>query len=95
MHKRAIKDKNQFPKYKMPETRKSFTASKKLEIVEFAEVNGNRKAGRYFEVPESNIRVWRKRKPLLKYRNQNKRARRGIKKNWPEIEIDLKIWILN
>ena len=39
----------------MPETRKSFTASKKLEIVEFAEVNGNRKAGQYFEVPESNI----------------------------------------
>ena len=63
----------------MPETRKSFTASKKLEIVEFAEDNGNRKAGRYFEVPESNIRLWRKRKPLLKCMNQNKRAKRGRK----------------
>ena len=50
----------------MPETRKSFRAPKKLEIVEFADVNGNRKAGRYFEVPESNIRLWRKRKSLLK-----------------------------
>ena len=35
----------------MPETRKSFTASKKLEIVEFAEVNENRKAGDILKYP--------------------------------------------
>jgi len=64
----------------MPETRKSFAASKKLEIVQFAQVNGNQKAGRYFEVPQSNIRLWWKRKPLLKCMNQNKRARRGKKR---------------
>jgi len=27
--------------------------------------------------------------------NQNKIARRGRKKYWPEIEKDLKIWIVN
>ena len=79
----------------MPETRKSFTVLKKLEIVEFVEVNGNRKAGRYFEVPESSIRLCRKRKPLLKCMNQNKRAGRGRKEYWPELEKDLKIWIVN
>ena len=69
----------------MPETRKYFTSSKKLGIVEFAEVNENQKAGRYFEVPESNIRVWRKKKPLFKCMNQNKKARRGRKEYWPEL----------
>ena len=63
----------------MLETRKYFTSSKKLGIVEFAVVDGNQKAGRYFEVPESNIRLWRKRKLLLKCMNHNKRARRGRK----------------
>ena len=27
--------------------------------------------------------------------NQNKRARRGRKEYWPELEKDLKIWIVN
>ena len=34
----------------MPELRKSFSTSKILKIVEFAELDGNRLAGRHFEV---------------------------------------------
>jgi len=63
----------------MPEPKKSFSALKKLEIVHFSELNGNREAGGHFEVAESEIRLWRKKKPLLKCMNQNKRARRGRK----------------
>ena len=55
----------------MPEPRKSFSAYKKLEIVQFAKLNGNQEAGRYVEVAESNIRPWRKKKPLFKTMNQN------------------------
>ena len=75
----------------MPEPRKSFSALKKLEIVPFAKLNGNREAGRHFEVNQSNIRLWRKKKPLLKGMNQNKRARMGRKECWPELEKELKI----
>ena len=53
----------------MPETRKSFSPSKILKIVGFAEPDGNRLAGRHFEVSNSNIRLWRKNKPYVKEMN--------------------------
>ena len=81
--------------FKMPESSKSFSALKKLEIVQFAELNGNWEAGRHFEVAESNIRLWTKNKHLLKGMNQNKRARRWRKEFWPELEKELKMWVMN
>jgi len=71
----------------VPEPGKSFSALKKLEIVQFAELNGNREAVRHFEVAESNIRLWSKKKLLLKGMNQNKEleweknSERNLKKN--------------
>jgi len=75
-------------------SRKSYCAATKLKIVEFAEINGNRAASREFNVGESSVREWRKIKELLKIMKTTKRARRGRGAFWPEIEEDVKEWIL-
>ncbi|KAL7371263.1 hypothetical protein ABVT39_023123, partial [Epinephelus coioides] len=43
-------------------TRKSSTAAQKLHVVDFAEHNGNRHAGREFNVDEKLVRDWRRNK---------------------------------
>jgi len=40
----------------MPQTRKSYTAAKKLEIVAFAEINGNRPTAEAFHCDEKSVR---------------------------------------
>ena len=40
--------------------RLSYTTSIRLQVVDFAETNGNRSAARYFGVDESNVRLWGK-----------------------------------
>jgi hypothetical protein len=78
----------------MGKTRKSFTAKKKLEIIEYAKIHGNRKAGREFSCDESCIRDWRKSETVLKVMPKNKRAlRKGIS-HWPELENKLKSFVL-
>jgi Brinker DNA-binding domain len=46
-------------------------------MIEFAEVNGNRAAGRKFNVNESNIRDWRKLKHVLMNMPKEKKSRRS------------------
>ena len=67
--------------------------SDKLRIIQFAEQNGNRAAEREFSVSESNVRLWRKSKENLEKMPRLKRANRGKKAAWPELEIDLLEWI--
>ena len=55
--------------------------------------NGNRTAQREFGVSESNVRLWRKSKENLEKMPQLKRANRGKKAAWPELETDLLPWI--
>jgi transposase-like protein len=43
----------------------SFMVSEKLRIVRVAEEIGNRAAGQKYDVPESCIRDWRKKKEML------------------------------
>ena len=73
--------------------RQSYTVSDKLRIIQFAEQNGNRAAERKFGVSESNVRLWRKSKENLEKMPRLKRANRGKKAAWPELEIDLLAWI--
>lgn len=78
----------------LPSTkRQSYTVSDKLRIIQFAEQNGNRAAEREFGVSESNVRLWRKSKENLEKMPRLKRANRGKKAAWPELEIDLLAWI--
>ena len=78
----------------MPKTRQSYSVEKKLKIVEFAETNGNRAAGREFSFDESMVRKWRKMKNVLNKMNKEKRSlRRGLT-HWPELETELKEWVL-
>ncbi|XP_049760720.1 general transcription factor II-I isoform X5 [Elephas maximus indicus] len=74
---------------------KSYTADFKLKVVARAEETSNRVAASEFDVGESSIREWRKEKKELEKMNPRKRARRGPKAKWPELENDLKEWIIS
>ena len=77
---------------KMPISRKSYTAAQKLRVVEFAEENGNRAAGRQFNVDESNVRSWRKVKTELQNMAKTKKACRGKRCKWPRVEHAVVEW---
>ncbi|ETN82330.1 hypothetical protein RB195_012923 [Necator americanus] len=47
-------------------TLKQYSVDEKLEIIEFAKGNGNRAAGREYNVAESSIREWRKNEEKLR-----------------------------
>ncbi|GFW22738.1 brkDBD domain-containing protein [Trichonephila clavipes] len=70
--------------------RVSYTADFKLNAVEKANEVGNREAARFFNVDESNIRLWRRNKTNFENCDRRKRADRRGKRHWPEINK----WIL-
>ncbi|KAF8774264.1 Pogo transposable element with KRAB domain like protein [Argiope bruennichi] len=74
--------------------RRSFTAEFKLKVVEKAEKDGNREAGRYFEVEEKAVRNWRKQKDVLKSMGRKLSNRHG-KVKWPALEENLLRWVLD
>ena len=74
--------------------RKSYTADFKIATINYAEIHGNRSPGREFSVDEKSVREWRKEKNALEKMNPKKRARRGLKAKWPNLEMDLKEWIM-
>ncbi|GFT35279.1 HTH CENPB-type domain-containing protein [Trichonephila clavipes] len=73
---------------------KSYTADFKLNAVEKANEVGNREAVRFFNVDESNIRLWRRNKTNFKNCDRRKRADRRGKPHWPELEAEINKWIL-
>jgi transposase-like protein len=76
-----------------PKRRKSYTREKKLEIVEYAEKNGNRSAARQFETNEKSVRQSRQQKSILQAMRPTKRSQRRGKEHWNELEIEVKNWI--
>jgi transposase-like protein len=74
----------------MPKTRKSYTREKKLEIVEYAEKNGNRSAAREFETNEKSVREWRQQKSILRAMRPTKRSRRRGKNAGLNSKLKLK-----
>ena len=74
--------------------RSAYRAAFKLEVVDYAETHGNRKASREFNVPETNVRDWRKQK-VQKDMNKTKKARRGRQARYPELKKELYDWIVD
>lgn len=75
--------------------RVSYTSELKLKVVAKAEQVGNREAGRFFDIDESNIRLWRKNKETLENMDRKRRANRGGQPSWPILENKLHSWILS
>ena len=73
--------------------RASYTAAFKLEVVAYADEHGNRPAGRQFGVRESLVQDWRKKEDLLHTVKETKRAVRGQKLRWGQLEDDLATWV--
>ncbi|KAH9364765.1 hypothetical protein HPB48_019440 [Haemaphysalis longicornis] len=78
----------------MPPKRKSYTAKFKRAAVNYAEQHGNRAAGRHFDVTEKIVRTWRQSANKLQAMKSSKRADRGKKARWPELEGCLHTWVL-
>ncbi len=66
-----------------------------MEIIKYAEDNGNREAARIYSVGESSIRDWRKIKIVLEAMPPSKRARRKRSAFWPQLEDQLKKWVID
>lgn len=77
-----------------PTKRKSYPAAFKLQVVKYAEENNNRAADRKFNVSEKLVRDWRKQKDSLRSAKKTKKANRGKKPRWAELEDKLEHWIL-
>jgi hypothetical protein len=78
-----------------PKIRNSYPAKRKLEIIKYAEDNGNREAARIYNIGESSIRDWRKIKNVLEAMPPSKRARRKRSAFWPQVEDQLKKWVID
>ena len=81
------------------ERRLSYTIAFKIEVVNYAEKNGNRAAERRFGSPltEKMIRDWRKqRKNLIKAgKSIKKKTLRSCAPKWPKLEEYIKNWIID
>ncbi|XP_075676659.1 uncharacterized protein LOC142645124 isoform X2 [Dermatophagoides pteronyssinus] len=78
----------------MGKIRRSFTANKKRQVIEYAEKFGNRAAEKQFSVAESNIRFWRKNKAIIEAMPETLRSLRYSRARHPQLEEELKIIIL-
>ncbi|XP_072220783.1 zinc finger MYM-type protein 4-like isoform X2 [Leuresthes tenuis] len=78
----------------MPSKRKSYSADYKLQVVKYAAENGNRAAERKFGVCEKLVRDWRKAEVNLAAMKKTKKANRGLKARWPELEERVHRWVL-
>uniref|UniRef100_K7G812 HTH CENPB-type domain-containing protein n=1 Tax=Pelodiscus sinensis TaxID=13735 RepID=K7G812_PELSI len=73
--------------------RKSYTADFKLYVVTYSKDNGNRAAGRKYSMNEKSVWEWRKEEAELENLHPRKRAQRGKKAKWPNLEENLLKWI--
>lgn len=78
----------------MPPKTKSYSADYKLRVVKYAAENGNRAAERKFGVSEKLVRDWRKAEATLTAMKATKKAHRGLKARWSELEERVHRWVL-
>ena len=75
--------------------RQSFTFEYKLKVISHADEIGNRAAAREYEIDESMVRYWRKKKDVMtKLPKRQHTCRTGIAK-FPALERTLKEWIIS
>ena len=77
--------------------RLSYTIEFKLKVVNFAKEHGNRAAARVFGEPPTAkmIREWRKQEQQLQTVKKGKSNLRCPAPHWPELEEELKEWVIN
>ena len=73
--------------------RQSYTTAEKLKVIQFAEQHGNRSAQQEFDIPESNIRLWRRSKENLEKMPRLQPANHGKKAAWLRLKQDVMAWI--
>lgn len=73
--------------------RKSYSSSKKLKVVSYAETAGNRQAARVYSIDESCIRKWRLNKELLIEIDRERGTKRKPNLHWPKLDAELKAWV--
>ncbi|KAH7933216.1 hypothetical protein HPB49_010399 [Dermacentor silvarum] len=66
-----------------------FTTSFKLQVTEYAENHGKREAGRKYDVDEKRVPYWINQKDALAATNRSRKAFRGKKCKYPELEGEL------
>ena len=80
-----MKSTHVFANYIIGRDRASYTAAEKLKVVQFAEIHGNRAAGREFNVNEANFRSWRLKENRLQALPKKKRAERGRERKFSKL----------
>ena len=83
---------------KMPDLkrpRQSFTFEYKLRVIARADEIGNRAAAQEFEIDESMIRYWRKKKPVITKMPTRQRTCRTGKAKFLALERTLKDWVIS
>ena len=81
------------PSVKRP--RQSFTFEYKLKVIARAAEIGNRAAAREFEIDESMIRYWKKKRDvMIKLPKRQHTCRTGLAK-FPALERTLKDWVVS
>lgn len=89
-----LKEEKQFSKSQdSPIQRKSYTAKFKLQVIQYAEKNGNTQAARIFKINESCVRLWRTQKVKLTQMDGSKKSMRTGSCQWKEIDYALKSWV--
>lgn len=73
--------------------RKSYSSSKKLKVVSYAEMTGNRQAAKVYSIDESCIRKWRLNKELLIEIDKERGTKRKPNLHWPKLDAELKAWV--
>lgn len=74
---------------------RSFTAARKLEVVEYSDSHGVRVASLQFQVDERTIRRWIQQRVQLADLEPTRRAERGPKARYLDLEAELKEWVLD
>lgn len=77
--------------------RVTYSGEFKLEAVKYAEENSNSKAAEHFRVNMTQISRWRHQKEALQKlpKKSAKVVKRERSCNWPELEINLKSWLVD
>jgi hypothetical protein len=80
-----------------PKCRHCYTIAFKHAAIEYAKEHGNRAAERQFGLLPTGkmIQTWRKQEQQLKEANPNNCSLRRGTANWPELEEEIKTWILD
>uniref|UniRef100_A0A8C5WL18 HTH CENPB-type domain-containing protein n=1 Tax=Leptobrachium leishanense TaxID=445787 RepID=A0A8C5WL18_9ANUR len=74
--------------------RSSYDASFKLNVIKAAESSNNSATARQFDIAESTVRDWRKKKTELEMMPRTKKACRGLSSAYPKLESTLYDWIM-